>query len=120
MTVSPSQANAYSNGIFWSWSTRVASKCFHVSFCIESGSQAMSSTSNSKLSKPLRATQSVFTSKLLCFQSRVDKVSARVALGHTVAHKVGHSSGIKRAKQKVEMCGLAPIVVELEQTLYTV
>ena len=80
----------------------------------------MSSTSSSKLSTPLRATRSVFVSKSLLFRSRVDEVSARAALGHTVAHKVGHSSGIKHAKRKVETCGPAPIVVELEQTLYTV
>ena len=75
----------------------------------------MSSTSSSKLSIPLRATRSDFASKPLLFRSRVDEVSARVALGHTVAHKVGHSSGIKHAKRKVEMCGPAPIVVELSR-----
>ena len=52
-----------------------------VSFCLESGSQAMSSTSSSKLSTPLRATRSAFASKPLLFRSaRVDKVSARAAL----------------------------------------
>ena len=80
----------------------------------------MSSTSSSKLSTPLRATRSVFALKPLLFRSKVDEVSAQAALGHTVAHKVDHSSGIKRAKQKVETCGPAPIVIELEQTLYTV
>ena len=99
---------------------RVASKCFHVSFCLESGSQAMTSTSSSKLSTPLRVTRSVFASKPFLFRSRIDKVSARAALGHTIALKVGHSSGIKHAKRKVKMCGPAPIVVELEQTLYMV
>ena len=73
-----------------------------------------------QLSIPLRATRSVFVSKPLLFRSRVVEVSAREALGHTIAHKVGHSSGIKHAKRKVETCGPAPIVVELEQTLYTV
>ena len=96
---------------------RVASTRFHVSFCPESGSQAMSSTSSSKLSTPLRATQSIFVSKSLLFRSRVDEVSAQAAFGHIVAHKVGHSLGIKYAKRKVEMCGPALIVVELEQTL---
>ena len=46
-------------------------------------SQAMSSTSSSKLSTPLRATRSVFASKPFLFRSRVDEVSARAALGHT-------------------------------------
>ena len=78
----------------------------------------MTSTSSSKLSTPLRVIQSVFASKPLLFRPRVDKVSVRAALGHTVAHKVGHSSGIKHAKRKVETCGPAPIDVELEQTLY--
>ena len=44
----------------------------------------------------------------------------RAALGCTVAHKVGHDSGSKHAKQKVEMRGPAPIIIELEQSLYMV
>ena len=42
------------------------------------------------------------------------------ALEQTFVHKVDHSSGLERAMQIVETCGPASIVVELEQTLYTV
>ena len=45
---------------------------------------------------------------------------ARAALDYTVAHIIDHNSGLKRAKQKVERSGSAPIVVELEQTINTV
>ena len=43
-----------------------------------------------------------------------------VALGCTIAHKVDHNSGLKRAKQKVERFGPAPIIAELEQNANTV
>ena len=42
------------------------------------------------------------------------------ALKWTFIHKVDHSSGLERATRKVETCGPASILVELEQTLYTV
>ena len=54
----------------------------------------MSSTSSSKLSTHLRATRSVFASKLLPLSTRVDKVSARAALGHTVAHIAQASNNV--------------------------
>ena len=44
----------------------------------------------------------------------------RAALGCTVAHKVSHGSGSEHAKRKVEMCGPAPIIIELDQSLYMV
>ena len=55
-----------------------------------------------------------------CFHSRVYKVAARALLGSTIAHKVNHNSGLKRAKQKIEKSGPAPVVVQLEQTVNTV
>ena len=41
-------------------------------------------------------------------------------LFNTIAYKVDHNSDLERAKQKFETCGPAPIVVKLEQILYTV
>ena len=35
-------------------------------------------------------------------------------------HKLGRISDLERAMRKIETCGSACIVVELEQTLYTV
>ena len=46
-------------------------------------------------------------------------VTARVAVGRTVAHEVEHSSGLKRSKRKIEVSGPAPNVVELEKTVNT-
>ena len=42
------------------------------------------------------------------------------ALERTFVHKVDHSSGLEHATQKIETCGPASVIVELEQTLYTV
>lgn len=33
---------------------------------------------------------------------------------------IGHNSGLEHIKCKIEMCGLASIIAELEQTVYTV
>ena len=96
---------------------RVASKNFGVSFCLHNDSQPTSYTSNSKLSTPFRARWGVLASKLLRFHSRDDKVAARAALDRTVAHIIDHNSGLECAKRKVERSGLAPIVIELEQTI---
>ena len=43
-----------------------------------------------------------------------------MALGRTVVHKLDHNSGLERGERKVERPGPTPIIVELEQTLYTV
>ena len=116
----PGQAKAHSSGIFWSWSTRVAWRVFHVSSCLQSTSQTKSLTSSSNLSTPSRATRGVFTSKPFLVRSRVDKVRRERPFGRTMAHKLYHSSGLEHAKWKIETSGSAPIVVQLEQTLYMV
>ena len=77
----------------------------------------MSCTSTSKVSTLWRATRGVFVSKLLRFRSGVDKEPAQMAFYRTVAssmvaYKVDHNSGLERAKQKIETCGPAPIVVK--------
>ena len=61
----------------------------------------------------------VFVSKELCLCTRLDKVAARAVVGCTVAHKVEHSSGLKRSERKIEVSGPAPNVVELENTVNT-
>ena len=72
----------------------------------------MSCTSSSKVSTLWRATRGVFVSKLLRFRSRVEKEPAQMAFYRTVAYKVDHNSGLERAKQNIETCSPAPIVVK--------
>ena len=76
--------------------------------------------SRSKLSTNWRGTRRIFVPGLLGFLSRTDEVLSWTALEWTFVHKVNHSSGLERATRKVETRGPAFIVVELEQTLYTV
>ena len=72
----------------------------------------MSCTSSSKVSTLWRAIRGIFVSKLLRFRSRVDKEPAQMAFYRTIAYKVNHNSGLDHAKQKIETCGPAPIVVK--------
>ena len=120
MAVSPGQAEACLNDIFWPCmvhTRRLRSlQKFQVSFYRQSDSLPTSYTSSSYLSTPSRTRCGVLASKLLLFHSRVDKVAVRPALGRTVAHKVAHNSGLERTRRKVEGPGPAPIVAELEQT----
>ena len=93
---------------------------FHVSFCQLVNSHSKIYTSRSKFSTHWRDTRRVFVPGLLGFLSRADEVLSWTALERTFMHKVDHSSDLERATQEVETCGPASVIVELEQTLYTV
>ena len=76
-------------------------------------------TPGTYLSTPCRDTRSVFGPKLLSFPLKADQASFQVPFRRTFMHKGGHNSGLQRTTRKIETCGPAPNVVELEQDLYT-
>ena len=53
-----------------------------------------------------------FQSRTACF---FIKSILQVAFGCTVGHKIDHTSGLERCTRKIEMCGPASVVVEIER-----
>ena len=93
---------------------------WHVSFSQHQSFSSTIYTSGTYLTTPCRATRSVFGPELLSFPLKADKASFRMRFRRTVMYKSGHNSCLQHATRKIETCGPASNVVELEWTLYTV
>ena len=93
---------------------------WHVSFSHHQSFSSTTYTSGTYLTTPCRATRSVFGHELLSFPLKADEASFRTLFSRTVVYKSGHNFSWQRATRKIETCGPASDVGELEQTLYTV
>ena len=107
MAVTPGQAKPYLNIIFWSWSTRVVSKTLTSVYCLDSGSQATSSTSSSKLSTPLRDRHRVFALNCSSFDQELMKYQCKWLLAVPLHTKLAITLALSILNEKLKHVALS-------------